>query len=160
MFWSPINLLSFSFWKHLMTGQSQGPLIPHGEHTWHNLWQKNSFVVTRHNHSHTTCSHLRSQHGSLVGKLFWMHSDELTSGWKTLSGSDESLLSDFWWSQSALMQSTDDHWAAVLQKNTMNDKAVCLAVYCIFACQDNNKTDVLFKISHTTSYSTQSKVSI
>lgn len=42
-----------------------------------------------------------------------------------VSGPNESLLSQFWWSQSALMQSTDEHWTAVLQEQSAtNDKAL------------------------------------
>lgn len=48
---------------------------------------------------------------SLLGKLVWMHSNGLTSGVKMPSGPNESLVSQFWWSQYALQQSTDEQWA-------------------------------------------------
>ena len=117
-----------------------------GEHIPDKIVLSLQFHLTEHKHSKTTCSHLHSQHGSLSGKWLWMHSDELTSGWKVLSGLNESLLSQPWRPQSALMQNWWSLGRCTSGEEDMNDKAESLTVYCISTCQDRNKTSAVSKI--------------
>lgn len=48
------------------------------------------------------------------------------------SGPNESLVSQFWWSQYALKQSTDEQWAAVLN-------GMCLIYSQVYDEQSNQK---------------------